>query len=124
MRRLHTEVPPDVLRSSGSRVRLPVITTRLMFVAAISRRSLSLRRAVLAWSGEGTCGDGRSGRAEPRVHAKFADFRRSCDEGRSAVTKRRPRIGEASNRSGPCGVLPGNRPTEAGLAHQPRAAGA
>jgi hypothetical protein len=30
----HTEVPLDVERSSGSRVRLPVMMTRLMFVAA------------------------------------------------------------------------------------------
>src|SRR4051794_28389743 len=35
MRRLHTAVPPFVWRSSGSRVRFPVKTTLLMFVAAM-----------------------------------------------------------------------------------------
>src|SRR3954452_23538058 len=35
MRRLHTAVPPFVWRSSGSRVRIPVNTTLLMFVAAM-----------------------------------------------------------------------------------------
>src|SRR5215210_4557668 len=34
MRRLHTDIPLGSERSSGSRVRLPVSTTRLMFVAA------------------------------------------------------------------------------------------
>src|SRR6266480_2715216 len=58
MRRLHTEVPPDVLRSSGSRVRLPVMTTRLMFVAAISWRSFSLYE--------------RFGRGQARVHVTTA----------------------------------------------------
>src|SRR5918999_482203 len=33
-RKEHTEVPLDVERSSGSRVRLPVMMTRLMLVAA------------------------------------------------------------------------------------------
>ena len=41
-RRLQTEVPPGVERSSGSRVRFPVMTTRLMLVAAIG----SLPKAV------------------------------------------------------------------------------
>jgi hypothetical protein len=30
-----TEVPPPVLRSSGSRVKLPVVTTTLMLLVAI-----------------------------------------------------------------------------------------
>src|SRR5580765_7257478 len=36
MRRLQTGVPPPVWRSSGSRVRLPTSTTRLMLAAMVS----------------------------------------------------------------------------------------
>ena len=37
IRRLQTDMPLGSERSSGSRVRFPVITTRLMFVAATVR---------------------------------------------------------------------------------------
>src|SRR4051794_37644269 len=51
MRRLHTGVPPEVERSSGSCVRFPVRTTRLMFVAAIGGTPLLLLvRAVAGLS--------------------------------------------------------------------------
>src|SRR3954451_14917179 len=43
IRRLQTDIPDGVDRSSGSRVRFPVRTTRLMFVAAISAGSFRLR---------------------------------------------------------------------------------
>src|SRR3954466_6519710 len=41
-RRLQTEVPDGVVRSSGSRVRLPVRMTRLMLLAAIRRSLLAI----------------------------------------------------------------------------------
>ena len=47
MRRLQTAVPLGRLRSSGSRVRLPVRTTRLMLVAAIRRSFVLLSAAEL-----------------------------------------------------------------------------
>src|SRR6185503_20827300 len=43
MRSPQTEVPLGVVRSSGSRVRFPVRTTRLMFVAAIGGSFASTR---------------------------------------------------------------------------------
>src|SRR3954469_17372107 len=82
MRRLHTEVPPPVLRSSGSRVRLPVITTRLMFWPAMTGGPPLV--LVLLWklSVESTGGCGRETRFRRRILSEQAEFSRSrcgCD---------------------------------------------
>src|ERR1700689_1298428 len=83
MRRLHTDMPLGSERSSGSAVRLPVSTTRLMFVAAMSP-SFPLRRPVGSgcvsvsegasesrpalgrqlWSEPAPCGDSRVARPQ------------------------------------------------------------
>src|SRR2546423_1121099 len=62
MRSEQTGVPPPVWRSSGSFVRFPTRTTRLMFAAMVSRSSPTgrprlLRRlvAVIGRSGRGRC---------------------------------------------------------------------
>src|SRR3954471_6595952 len=47
IRRLQTDMPDGVERSSGSRVKFPVRTTRLMLVAAISAGSFQLRTGFL-----------------------------------------------------------------------------
>src|SRR5882762_3630467 len=70
MRRLQTAMPDGVWRSSGSRVRLPTSTTRLM-LAAISRssptgRSRLLRGpvGVIGSASVVSAGRGRSGRGD------------------------------------------------------------
>src|SRR4051794_36371563 len=63
MRSLQTAVPLGVLRSSGSRVRLPTSTTRLMF--AISSPPPGLRGLLGLWLGLG-CGRRRGGRGGGR----------------------------------------------------------
>ena len=68
MRRLQTGVPPGVWRSSGSRVRLPTSTTRLMF--AIGLLLLLVRNdGRLGIFGRGVfgCGDCDCGRFELRL---------------------------------------------------------
>src|SRR5437899_2058607 len=77
MRRLHTEVPPLVDRNSGSRVRLPVITTRLMLVAAISGAPSLRRRRFGDSSGEGTWAVRRNAAQIAGRHQKFAQFWRT-----------------------------------------------
>src|SRR5437764_15369323 len=93
MRRLQTDVPPRVLRSSGSRVRLPVMTTRLMFVAAISRCSLSLCRSIR--------------RRPARVHPATAGMSARGREvaGMSAGIRGIVTKGAGALRAGPLGAL-------------------
>src|SRR5918997_4191014 len=77
IRRLHTAVPPLVCRSSGSRVRLPVRTTRLMFVAAMRLLFLLLledRRS-------------RVHRGSERSGAHAHGFAEKCGVFRGAVTR-------------------------------------
>src|ERR1700690_1353299 len=62
MRSLHTDVPLGSERSSGSAVRFPVRTTRLMLVAATASNPFSLFLARLSAPRVGCRSESRAGR--------------------------------------------------------------
>src|SRR4051812_18470757 len=87
MRSEQTGVPPPVWRSSGSLVRFPTRTTRLMFAAIGSRSSPTgrprlLRRLVAVIGGRGR---GRCGRRRGRLGGRLL-VRRALDAAIRAVT--------------------------------------
>src|SRR5215210_8081924 len=91
----HTDMPLAVERSSGSRVRLPVRTTRLMFVAAIAVAPLGTEAL---WSAESRAGLGGQGPFPRRLGcfvAIAAQSRRAAARSgaacRSARLERQPR---------------------------------
>src|SRR4051794_1913323 len=81
MRRLHTDMPDGVERSSGSRVRLPVSTTRLMLVAAMVAGSFRATRTCLTLLGfESTGGFGRTHGVRRFLRTKVAKSARIARE--------------------------------------------
>src|SRR3954462_9754831 len=82
MRRLHTAVPLPVLRSSGSRVRLPVITSRLMLLPAMTAALPWFLFCLESLCVETTAGGGGQDRLGERFLPEEAEFSRSrcgCD---------------------------------------------